>query len=136
MRRFDSINNYGRSTAESCLQRWFDYEKVINNELSRLEEYIFVEYVDLTKDTKRTLIRICEHISVDFDPSMLSFSQHSHDLPEWEEGSRDVRSRKEITYSSHFNEINNVPLEARIAFNQKRKAIIEAGYKDFLYPLQ
>lgn len=66
---------------------------------------------------------------------MLRYHTLPHDLPKWEEGSKDVVKRKGIKNASHYKDLDDNCINEKIVFNEFSEMIERAGYSQHLYRL-
>ena len=81
------------------LGRWHDWEHEIRRELRRVD-HLTVRYETLAEAPEAEVRRICTFLGLPFERCMIDYGEVSHDYPDWEAGSDDVRRRKAIDTSS------------------------------------
>lgn len=96
------LDGYGELTIFTAIRRWCDWEETLCRRIESgcFRSLISIRYEDLVADPRTTLHRICEHLGMPFESTMLAYDQQNHVLPSWEAGSEDVRNRLDIDASS------------------------------------
>jgi len=78
------------ATPFAAAVRWRYWSGLIERSLSGAHVHR-VSYAHLLREPDAALRRVCEFLGEDFEPAMIDYGEHPHDLPEWEWGTADVR---------------------------------------------
>jgi hypothetical protein len=134
MRRFATLNHYGKATAAACLRRWVDFvDRVRARDDVAL---IHVRYEDLVTDPAMVLRRICAFLGLSFEKAMLVPDLANQDLPDREVGAQDVL-RRAGTIGVETGRWRTVALtaEQRQAFNDRAADLERLGYEPHRFAL-
>lgn len=108
---FGAIDDYGELNHLNAFKRWYDWEVKIRALFKKNDRRKYmIKYEDLVTDPSHVLKGVCNFIGVDFEPDMLNYNRYTHNYPEWEAGTHDLRNKKNIDDSSigrwrtHFSE--------------------------------
>lgn len=83
------------NTPFAALLRWRHWNGVVSRSLEGRAS-LRVRYEELVSEPERTVRAVMSHIGEPFEPGMLDYARHEHDLPAWEWGSADVRAHGSI----------------------------------------
>jgi SAM-dependent methyltransferase len=78
------------STPFAAALRWRYWSMLIDRALEGARVHR-VSYEALVREPERVLRGVCDFLDEAYEPAMLEYGAHPHDLPEWEWGSADVR---------------------------------------------
>lgn len=89
---------YGEINFYNSVKRWVEWEEKIRKTFKRKSknQYHRVSYESLINKPKNTLTSICEFMEISFELEMLDYKQFSHEYPNYEAGSFDVRNKTTI----------------------------------------
>jgi hypothetical protein len=132
MSRFTVLNGYGKASADNCIRRWLDFEERIKTTFAHGKNYYKLKYESLVENPGATLDPVMRFLGVDIEE--LKIDVDGHDLPGWEEGSKDVKSSAGVIAKNvKAYEKANLTAEQRNAFNQYSSAIREYDYPECLF---
>ncbi|MFN0132680.1 MAG: sulfotransferase [Phycisphaerales bacterium] len=83
------------NTPFAALLRWRHWNAIVARALEA-RTVLRVDYESLVAEPDRTVRTIMDFVGEPFEPAMLDYAGHAHDLPEWEWGSADVRAHGAI----------------------------------------
>jgi protein-tyrosine sulfotransferase len=83
----------------TAVLRWKHWNRLVERSLGG-REHLRISYERLVKETEATLRQVCEFVNEPYDAAMLRYGGVQHDMPAWEWGSADVRSRPTVTDES------------------------------------
>jgi protein-tyrosine sulfotransferase len=83
------------NTPFAAILRWRHWNQLLGRRLLE-RAHLKVSYERLVKDPANVMSEVCEHIGERFEPRMLDYAAVPHDLPGWEWGSADLRTRSVI----------------------------------------
>jgi hypothetical protein len=69
--------DWGPDTIEKAAQRWKRRITRARRGAAKVGHYMELRYEDLITDTERELRRVCDHIELGFDPSMLAYHERA-----------------------------------------------------------
>ena len=84
------------NTPFAAAVRWRHWTRLIQRSLAGART-LTVDYERLVREPEVTCKVICDFIGEPFDPAMLEYREHPHDLPDWEWGSADFHAHERIT---------------------------------------
>lgn len=93
---------YGKFNLHNTMQRWCDWEQRVRSaiESGGIRRAISLTYETLVSEPEQQIRRVCDFLAEPYEPAMLDYAAQEHDMPRYEVGSRDVRSRPRIDASS------------------------------------
>ena len=96
------IRGYGKLSAINAIHRWCEWETHLRSTFASNPEvsHMFLTYENLVFNPERELRRVCDYLNINYEASMLDYSLVEHDLPDWEAGSTDVKSKKSLDTTS------------------------------------
>ncbi len=125
------LREYGDLTYHNALKRWYVWENNIRSilKLDSGVRFTSLAYENLVGEPEEKLKTLCEFLAVKFEPAMLDYAGFTHDYPEWEAGSVDVKQRQGITTSSIGRWRNEVSPEDLLATDRMCGPFLaELGY--------
>ncbi len=91
----DEIDGYGKRNHLNSMRRWYDWEKKARYYFDKHRvEPVSLKYEDLVSCPLETVKKVCNGLGVEFEPDMLNYNRHSHELPDWEAGTYDLKKKK------------------------------------------
>jgi protein-tyrosine sulfotransferase len=91
----NEIDGFGKLNHLNAMRRWYEWEIKIRSAFKENEiKPVSLRYEELVGNPVEVLKAVCSGIGVEFEPEMLAYQKHEHELPDWEAGSYDLKKRK------------------------------------------
>lgn len=123
---------FGNLTFANALRRWMVWEQRASKVLKRIPKRVHsVRYEDLVASPESELRDLCTFLGQEFEPSMLAYATHSHEYPEWEAGSTDVKNKELIVNESVARWKRELTaLDAAAISTTLNNYLVNNGYED------
>lgn len=80
----------------NALLRWKHWNRIAEQALAATD-HLCVRYEDLVLEPEAVLQQICAFVGEEYDAAMLEYGKVDHDLPAWEWGTADIRTKPTVT---------------------------------------
>ena len=96
--RYDHEKNISfKNTRLKALKRWRDWNSDFYRWKQEFELRVHhLKYEELVTSPRETMSKVLDFIGEPWSDQVVQYSEHEHDYPEWEEGSRDVKRHDRI----------------------------------------
>jgi Sulfotransferase family len=125
------LNLFGENNFENSVRRWVAWEGKLEQAKARNPaRFASLRYEDLVLSSAMTLTHVLQKFHLSFDPNMLSYWKHSHDVPEWDTGSLNAAEFRNIEPARAFAYRAHIPSdEQRKIISDQEAEIVALGYK-------
>ena len=124
-----------RNTRLNALRRWIDWIRRFERWREEFDlDVCEIRYEDLVSETDDTLRKVLDFFGESWSDEALNYKDHSHSLPDWEAGSRDVARKKRVNSSSLARwEQEFSALERLIAGGIADTLLHQYGYRSYQF---